>query len=129
MFKTKKGITLVALIITIILLLILSTTAITSMNNSNDVGPYNKMVADITLLEDKILIYYNKNGEIPVISNTEEQIKGTSYFKIDLNKLENITLNFGTEAENDDYYLVNNNLEVYYKKGIEKTGKIYYTND
>ncbi|MBQ3145589.1 MAG: hypothetical protein IJB90_03350 [Clostridia bacterium] len=117
----EKGVTLVSLIITIIILLILTGAAITSIKGSNDVAPYNNMVADITLLEDKILVYYNKYGEIPKETDTNPTIDG--YYKIDLTKLENITLNYGTEKEGDttDIYLVNDNLEIYYLKGVEKS--------
>ena len=117
----EKGVTLVSLIITVIIMLILAGTAITSIKESNEVAPYNNMIADITLLEDKILIYYNKFGEIPKIENTNQIIDGKTYYKIDLSKLENVTLNYGIEEDGDvtDIYLVNDNLEVYYLKGVE----------
>jgi len=123
----NKGITLVPLIITIVILLILSGAAITSINESNDVGPYNNMVADLTLLEDKILVYYNKYGEIPKVEGDNQTING--YYNIDLTKLQNVTLNYGTQDEGDetDIYLVNDNLEVYYLKGIEVSGKTHHT--
>ena len=120
----KKGVTLVALIITIVILLILSGVAINNLKNSSNVAPYNNMVADIELLTDKIAVYYNKYGEIPMIESSKQIIEGLEYYKIDLTKLENITLNYGTEKDGDvkDIYLVNNNLEVYYLKGIDKSG-------
>lgn len=122
----NKGVTLVALIMTIVLLLILSSVAINNLNKSSNVAPYNNMIADIELLTDKIVIYYNKYGELPIIENNSQIIDDIEYYKIDLNKLENITLNYGTEKDGNakDIYLVNNNLEVYYLEGIEKSGKI-----
>lgn len=125
--KNQKGITIVSLVMTVIILTILSTIAISTVKSSNNVGPYNKMIADINLLEDKLLIYYNKNGEIPVKENTEETINDTIYMQIDISKLENITLNYGTTNEDGDYYLINNSLKVYYKKGMEKSGETYHT--
>ena len=127
--KNQKGITLAYLIITIIILGILSTIAITSFKNSDDVGKYNKMIADITILKDKGLVYYNKNKEIPIIANTSETIDGVTYSKIDITKLENVTLNNGYSNEEGDYYLINNNLEIYYKKGAEKSGHTYHTDE
>lgn len=126
MIKKEKGITLVSLIMAIILLLILSTVTISSIKTSNNIAPYNNMIADITLLEDKILIYYNKNGDIPKI---EGGITKDAYYEIDLSKVESITLNYGTKdnGDNNDVYLVNDNLEVYYLKGIEKSGMIHHT--
>lgn len=122
----NKGVTLVALIMTIVLLLILSGVAISNLNKSSNVAPYNNMIADIELLTDKIVIYYNKYGKVPIIENSSQIIDDIEYYKIDLNKLENITLNYGTEKDGNakDIYLVNNNLEVYYLEGIEKSGKI-----
>lgn len=124
--NSRKGITLVSLVVSIIILLILSTISVYSIRTSNNVSPYNNMVADINLLEDKILIYYNKYSEIPKTSE-EIEINNVKYYKIDLSKLENVTLNFGTNKGSEDYYLVNNNLEVYYKKGVQKAGDIYHT--
>ena len=123
--NSNKGITLVSLVVTIVILLILSTISIQAIKSSNDIGPYNNMVADINLLEDKILIYYNKYNEIPKTSE-EIEIEGTKYYKIDLTKLDNVTLNFGVNEDSEDYYLVNNNLEVYYKRGIEKDGEVFH---
>ena len=126
--KTKKGITIISLVLTIIIISILATVAIYSNKSSKSIAPYNKMLADITVLEDKILVYYNKNHEIPITGN-EILIEGESYYKIDLTKLDNLTLNYGIGEENDDYYLVNNNLEVYYLEGIEKLGKRFHTSN
>lgn len=125
----NKGITLVSLIITIVILLIISGVAINGMEVSTNVAPYNNMIADITLLEDKVLVYYNKYGEIPIIVDNNQTINERVYYKIDVSKLENITLNYGTQDEGDetDIYLVNENLEVYYLKGIQKLEKIHHT--
>ena len=124
--NSNKGITLVSLVVSIIILLILSTISIQVIRSSNNISPYNNMVADINLLEDKISVYYNKYGEIPKTSE-EIEIEGIKYYKIDLSKLENVTLNFGRDEESEDYYLVNNNLEVYYKRGIERDGEVFHT--
>ena len=79
--NSKKGITLVSVIITVILLLILSAVIINGIDTSNNVAPYNNMIADIALLEDKIQVYYNKYREIPVLEK-----KYNEYYKIDLSK-------------------------------------------
>ncbi len=123
--NSKKGITIVSLVITIIILLILSGTVIYNMNSSNEVPMYNNMVADIELLEDKIKIYFNKYGEIPK-TDRYITIDTVNYYEIDLSKLENITLRYGKEYgetnslvnNSSDVYVVNDSLEVYYLKGI-----------
>lgn len=131
--NSKKGITLISLVLTIIILLILATTVINGIISSNETSVYNTMLADITLLEDKILVYYNKYGEIPTTSR-EIFIDAIVYKEIDLSKLDNLTLNYGKEYGNEealeqdvsDVYIINNNMEVYYLKGIEKSGIVYH---
>ena len=124
-----RGITLVSLIIIVIILLILSGVTINNLSNSSDVAPYNNMIADIKLLEDKISVYYNKYGGIPKIEKSNQTIDGVEYYKIDVSKLENVTLNYGNQKDGDtsDIYLINDNLEVYYLKGIEKSETIHHT--
>lgn len=133
--KSKNGITLVSLIISIIILLILSTVTIYSVRLSNNTGPYNNMISDINLLEDKIFIYNNKYSEIPK-TNRKIKIGEKEYYEIDLTKLNNITLNYGKEygetgklnQNTSDVYVVNESLEVYYLKGISLSNTIYYEN-
>lgn len=127
-YNSQRGITMVSLIITIIILLILSSTIIYNMNSSNKVVGYNNMIADIKLLEDKLLVYFNKYGEIPKTSRAIN-INNKDYYEIDLSKLDNITLNYGKEynestelTENSDVYLVNDSLDVYYLQGINLSG-------
>lgn len=131
--NSNKGITLVSLVVSIIILLILSTISIYGIKSSNNISPYNNMVADIKLLEDKILVYYNKYGEIPKISRSIN-INDINYYEIDLSKLDNLTLNYGQEyGESDelvinksDVYVVNDSLEVYYIQGVNLSGERYY---
>lgn len=122
--KYKKGITLVSVTISVIILLILSTIVIYSMKLSNNMSPYNNMLADINLLEDKLLIYFNRYGEIPRTSRNIT-IGAVTYYEIDLSKLGNVTLNFGKEygkanalTDIADVYTVNDKLNVYYLKGV-----------
>ena len=131
--KENKGITLVSLVVTIVIILILCITVIYNYSMSNDVSVYNKMVADIKLLEDKIVIYYNKYADTPK-TNRSIEISGTEYYEIDLSKLENITLNYGQDYKKDDdlndssdVYLINpTNLDIYYLSGIEINGETYH---
>lgn len=132
--KSKKGITIVGLIITIVILLILSSTIIYNLNSSNKVAGYNNMIADIKLLEDKILVYFNKYGEIPKTSR-KININNIDYYEIDLSKLNNVTLNYGQDyndgtelTETTDIYLVNDSLDVYFLKGINLSGTRYHEN-
>ena len=94
--SSNRGITVISLVVTVILLLILTGAGIYSINMSNNRAYYNKMLADINLLNDKVLVYYNKYNEIPKTSRTIV-INGTTYWEIDLSKLDNITLNYGKQ--------------------------------
>ncbi len=125
--KSDKGITIVSLVVTVIILLILSGTAIYNINLSSGVGKYNNMIADIKLLKDKVLVYYNKYGEIPS-TDKSININGIEYYEIDLKELDDITLNYGNDygKDGEDVYLVNSDLNIYYLAGIEKSGEIYH---
>ena len=131
----QNAITLIALVITVIILLILTTTVIISTENSDSRARLNKMFADINMLEEKVLVYYNKNGEIPKTSRSiglfEPEI---TYWEIDLSKLEGITLNYGKgygsqgelEFNVTDVYVINENFEIVYLRGMKHNGKTYY---
>jgi Tfp pilus assembly protein PilE len=132
--KKNNGITIIALLITVIIILILAGTGIYQANLAAINSSINRMNADIKLLEGKVQIYYNKYQTIPItLEQAEEkdvpaEIRGTAtndkYYKIDLSKLENITLNYGNETDATDYYIVNaRTLKVYYLKGVSDENK------
>lgn len=139
MKKRNKGITLVSLVVTIVVILILTTIIVKNTYTGSDYKKYKLMCADVKMLEDKILIYYNKFAKIPTIaengqvqtSNMPEGLASIldtanhEYWKIDVSKLSGITLNYG-DAE-DVFIIDTTTFEVYYLNGIEYDGKIYYT--
>lgn len=127
--KSKKGITLITLVVTIVIMGILTTVTITSTNIGTDFRRYSLMCSDIELLEDKVLYFYREYGELPigrkVTSLPSEINNGHTFYEINMNKLRGITLNFG---DTGDVYIVDSEtFEVYYKNGIEYEGVIYYT--
>ena len=138
--KNDKGISLVALVITIVLLLILASITVFSIGSYTNAGRFNKMKADIELLNDKIMIYYKKYGELPVLEeigtalaiNTlgDQRAQNDSdvYYKIDLEKLSNLTLTYGNgRYGSDDIYIINSTtFNVYYLKGVELQGKTHH---
>ena len=127
--KTKKGITIVSLIVTIIVILILTTVTVTSVYTGSDLRRYRLMCADVELLEDKILYFYRQYEELPIgnkVTTVPQAIdNGNMFYEINLNKLNNITLNYGDEE--DVFAVDSTTLEVYYLNGIEYNGEIYYT--
>lgn len=129
MLNSQKGITIISLIVTIVVLLILATIIVTDTDTGAEYKKYKLMCADVELLEDKILIYYNEYGELPVTENkvdVPEVIKkdGHEFKQIDVSKLKNITLNY----ETDSFIVDATSFEVYYKSGINYENKTYYTN-
>lgn len=139
MKNKNKGITLVSLVVTIVIILILSTIIIRNTYTGSDYKRYKLMCADVELLEDKILIYYNKYGNLPIITENgqvmpESMSEGLTslldtenheYWKIDATKLSGITLNFG---DTEDVFIIDTTtFEVYYLNGVEYDAKIYYT--
>ena len=133
--NNNKGITITTLVVTVIIMLILTSTVVMKLNDSSEISKLNNLYADIKLLEDKVLEYYNDYGTLPVKGDSIEPLlsmeEGEKYYEIDLSKLQNITLKYGHGNINDeDIYIVNGDtFDVYYYKGIEYKGNIYYTYD
>lgn len=131
--RNNKGITITTLVVTVIILLILTSTVIMKLGDSKDVSKLNNLYADVKILEEKVLNYYNNYGMLPVKGETIQPLlsmeEGNNYYEIDLSKLENITLKYGHgNSTNKDIYIVNGDtLDVYYYKGIEYKGEKYYT--
>lgn len=140
--KNQNGVTLIMLMITIIILALLAGVAIRNIDIGADIRNYNYMCADIELLESKIMTYYNEYGEIPikedtgVISNAKSMLGGQAssrdndtYYQVDVQKLNNITLNFGggTLANKDIYIINEQSHRVYYLKGATYEETLYHT--
>lgn len=127
--KSNKGITMVTLIVTIVLMTLLITVAVTSVDDGTDFRKYSLMCADIEQLENKVLYFYREYGELPIgneVVNIPEAINnGHEFYKLNINKLNGLTLNLGDV--NDKYIIDIETFEVYYLNGIEYEGKIYYT--
>jgi len=134
MLKSNKGITLTSLIVTIIIILILTTIIVKDTYTGKDYKSYKLMCADVEMLEEKILIYYNKYGELPT-SNLSQEDGGKiqenldkdpeDMKRVDTSRLSGITLNYG-DAE-DVFVIDVETFEVYYLNGIEYDEEIYYT--
>lgn len=127
--KSNKGITIITLIVTIIVILILTSVTITSTYTGSDYRRYKLMCADVEMLEDKIIFFYRQYGELPIgneITSLPTAIdNGNTFYEVNVNLLNNITLNFGEE---EDVYIVDSvTFEVYYFNGIEYQDEIYYT--
>ena len=147
----NKGITLVALMVTVIVLLIITTAGISTSLDRFEINNYRKMKNDLELLEDKVSDYYLKYEGLPVLRtsdsnievfNYKEYIEGLTnanqepdtndndndiYYIIDLEALGNITLNYGKDFEK---YKSNNTVDQNVDTDIyvvnEESHTIYY---
>ena len=151
--KEQKGVTMVALVVTIIIMLILTNVLVYNAQDSIYIKRLNNLYNDIELLREKVSGYYNEYGQIPAnikytnISQMSEVISTKNdigdFYVIDLSAMEGITLNYGKDYEKvkdnpnnaDNYmdlYIINENSHnIFYANGIEvkekSTVKKYYT--
>lgn len=154
--KQEKGVTMVALIVTIIIIFILTGMLVYNAQDSADIQIVTDLYNDIGLLQDKVSEFYEKYGEIPAnikytnIDNLKNaNILSASYdtgdfYVIDLEAMEGITLNYGKDYEQvknnpssantyTDIYIINENSHnIFYVAGItvseNNSSKTYYTN-
>lgn len=132
--KNETGITLISLIVTVALLVLITSIITAGAYDSTQLQRFTKLNSDIKVLRDRIAVYYIQNDTLPVDKKEyikeelSEKIKdlsvndGDKYYKIDLTKIDNITLNY------DDEYIINEEShEVYNLKGVTYKGIIYHT--
>ena len=136
--KKEAGVTLTILVVTVVVILLITSVTLANVKTGNEYKEYKKMCVDIEAIKDKTLIYYKDYGEIPKKGSkliiTNEEIKKLnpkgSLYEIDLEKLKNLTVNYGSNQEKDDIYIINDEtLEVFYLKGIEYKGKTLYKDE
>lgn len=156
LFKQEKGVTLIALTVTIIILIIISEMLIFNAKDSFRIEKIKNLYNDIENLEEKIALYAAENNDdLPLgLEFTNEQAKNSmlsdienkegKFYVIQLSELDNLTLNYGKAYEEvikkkntdglTDLYVINEETcDIFYVEGIKaegKDGKIktYYTN-
>lgn len=150
--KNNKGVTLVALTITVIILLIVTNVIIYNVKDNLGVEKLRNMQNDIEELTDRVSIYYTQYGKIPAkikytnIQNIKdsgiisEEVDNGEFYIIDLSAIKNLTLTYGKDYEQikqdenkanmlDDVYIINENSHnIFYAKGITIKNEKYYTN-
>ena len=177
-FRRNKGITLLALTITITVMVIISGIIIQNTKVHVRMEKVNKLFNDIESLNTKIEEYYMLYGDIPIIVPTDgsayctkgelkaileenadnnstslienndsiiNENDGDEYYIIDLEKLENLNLNYGYSekynlaktspdsisiSDNDEVYIINKvTHQIYYPAGVVAKDFMYYTYD
>lgn len=141
--KSERGVTLAILILTILVLVILTATMATNSGDFLKVSNLTKLNNDVEVLEDRVAAYYVKNNGVPQFGSAMSRSTvaasisdlsssdGDTYYVIDLNKIDNPTLNYGKEyrdTTSSDKYIINNDTHnIYYLRGIMYDGETYYT--
>ena len=119
-FKNEKGVTLMALTITIIVMLILSSIIIHSSDTHIDTQSINKLYSDIDNLNNKINKYYLEYGDIPILP---KQYCGKEQLTNILNNNANaksVELNNLSKNDDDITVLNPNDEDAYYIIDLEK---------
>ena len=152
--KEEKGITMIALTVTIIILLIVTNILVYNAQDSVYIKALTNLYNDIELLREKTSEYYNEYGKIPgeikytninKLSNvlSEKNEIGYDFYIIDLEAMQGITLNYGKDynkVKNDrgncnnytDIYIINENSHnIFYVQGVsikeDNITQTYYT--
>ena len=133
----NRGITLVVLVITIVVMLIITTTVISLSTNNLKTKYLSNMYADIKSLDDKVAVFYNQYGTLPLkekftgsmqfqtAANPNDDVDG--YYVIDVNKLNNLVLTKKLTWQNEDVYIINTKTHtIYYPHGVTLDGENYY---
>lgn len=148
--KNQKGVTLVALVVTVIVLMILTFSLTVNIEDYRNVEKQKDFETDMYTLEEKINVYFSKNKQLPILNqytylDTIRPVKdandGTDYYVIDIDKLEGIKLKLGKEFEYakkrdisesisdlTDIYVINSQSHtIYYPMGALVYGEMKYT--
>ena len=151
--KTQKGITMIALVITVIILLILTNVLVYNAQDSVYIKKINNLYNDIEQLREKVSDYYNEYGKVPAnikytnLSSLSDVISSKNdtgdFYVIDLEAMNGISLNYGKDYQYiknnkdeansyTDIYIINENSHnIFYVHGVEikekNTVKKYYT--
>ena len=137
-FKKEKGITLISLVITVLVLVIITTVLALNSYDALQMSNLTKLQNDIEAISDRVAAYFVKEDKLPIeegkvykkgtlkneindLSNND----GDNYYKIDLSKLDNLTLN--NNKSNDEYIINEETHIVYYRPGINYKGTMYHT--
>ena len=119
--RSQKGISLIALTTTILVLAIVTSIVVYNAKNNIMIKQYKKLENDIDVLNNKVGMYYLKNGELPICMRSDRtyieyndnrtgkeqkynkfkedkhQNDNDKYFILDLNKIDGISLNYGAD--------------------------------
>ena len=125
------------LIITIVVMSIITGTVITLSTSNLKVKNLNNLYTDLKSLNDKIAVYYNQYGTLPIqekftgaydfIVDANPNDDPDSYYVIDINKLNNLVLTKLPSGNGNDVYIINTKTHtIYYPEGVYLDNQTYY---
>jgi len=148
----KRGISLMALIITIIVLLILISAAAISVTSAIDAANLIIFAEDLIKIQETVKNYYIENNIIPLVDNsivmnsnellaitrnqdilleelTENNDLNSQFYTIDLSKLNITKTSYGNKklGENDIFVVSYQSMNVYYPYGIDTKDTTYFS--
>lgn len=126
--KDNKGITLVALMVTVVILAIIAYTSITVASNITRGAKFENVKTYMLLIRSKCEMVANEVaiGNKDVQLYGEEQLDGEfkGWYKLSQADLNDIGVK---EAKAKDGYYVNYDInDVMYERGVENTGEMYF---
>ena len=139
----KKGITVSILVITIVIMFSLVTTATVIGTRSIQTASYEEFLSKVVRVSNDVNKYVVDNEQLPTTSEIiakeglPDGLKAelnnnndatNNLFVIDMTKLrtESVNIGKGTVADMDVFVVAENTNNVYYLKGIEYRGTMYY---
>lgn len=152
--KGQKGISLITLTIAVMVILVLTNVIILNVTDNLRIEKLKALQTDISNLRDKVSNYYAKFGTIPIVDVEYKNINNIKsaglvsdvndsgrFYVIDLDKIENLTLNYGRDYEKitpsstdteinsyTDIYIINSTSHnIFYVKGVKIDNDWYYT--
>ena len=135
MKNNKQGASVLNISIAVMVMLIILSTITFSALNRLSTQKLDNMYNDIRMLKEKVEIYYLKYGKLPIleeytaISSIPSSVLNINdndkYYIININALENLTIN--TPIDEESFFIINEQSHtIYYPKGIKLEEQMYY---
>lgn len=139
----KKGITVSVIVVAVSIMFIAISVATVIGTRTIQTAVYEEYMSKLKRVEDAINLYQNQNDQLPLTGEVMSKEgtppnflqtvydvgdKDNKLYIIDMNKIivSNVSIGYGTVNDNDIFLIAENSNNVYYYKGMEYRGKIYY---
>ena len=121
--RSQKGISLIALTTTILVLAIVTSIVVYNSKNNIMIKQYKKLENDIDVLNNKVGMYYLKNGELPICMRSDR-----TYIEYNDNRLSLFSAQRGKCAITGYEFLAIEEVHCHHKTPRKNGGKDNYQN-